>query len=79
MKADRLTKVLAVERIMKQNPYGITVNQIIYLLEKKYDIKAERKGIYNNIAALTRFMQIDKYKANGQVYFCAGKEIKNEL
>ena len=79
MKADHCEKILAVERIMKQNPYGITVNQIIYLLEKKYDIKAERKSIYNNIAVLTRFMKIDKFKANGQVYFCTRKEIKNEL
>ena len=75
MKADHLTKVLAVERIMKQYPYGITVGQIIYLLEKKYGIKAERKGIYNNIAALTQFMNIDKFKANGQTYFCTREEL----
>lgn len=75
MKANHLTKVLAVERIMKQYPYGITVGQIIYLLEKKYDIKVERKGIYNNIAALTRFMKIDKFKANGQTYFCTREEL----
>ena len=68
--AESTYKILAVERILKQYPYGITVNEILSLLEIKYNIKAERKSIYSNIAVLKQFMQIDKFKANGEVYWC---------
>ena len=69
--AESTCKILAVERILKQYPYGVTVNEILSLLEIKYGIKAERKSIYSNIAVLSQFMQIDKFKGTDRkVYFC---------
>ena len=77
MKSEHLIKILAVERIMKQYPYGITVDDILYLLEKRYAITAERKSIYSNIAVLSRFMQIDKYKAGNKTYWCTRKDVES--
>ena len=69
--AESTYKILAIERILKQHPYGITVNTILSLLEIKYGIKAERKSIYSNIAVLSQFMQIDKFKgSDDKVYWC---------
>ena len=59
MGAEYLDKILAVERILIHNPYGITTKEIISKLESIYGIKAERKSIYSNIAVLTRFLPID--------------------
>ena len=57
-KSDYLYKILAVERILQDNPSGVTTKQIIHKLDNLYGIKAERKSIYTNIAVLTRFFNI---------------------
>lgn len=67
---DSLGKILAVERIIQDNPYGITTNEIIDKLDNYYGIKAERKSIYENIAVLTRFMPINVFRANGKYFYC---------
>lgn len=75
--AESTYKILAVERILKQNPYGVTVNEILSLLEIEYGIEAERKSIYSNIAVLSRFMQIDKFKGNdGKIYWCTKEGVE---
>lgn len=68
--ADCLSKILAVERIIQDNPYGITTNEIIEKLDNYYGIRAERKSIYENITVLTRFMPINVFKANGKNFYC---------
>ena len=70
---EHLYKILAVERIIQDNPYGITTKEILDKLDKLYGIKAERKSIYENIAVLTRFMPIDVFKANGNNVYCFQK------
>lgn len=64
-------KILAVERILLRNPYGISTQEIIGRLDNEYGIKAERKSIYSDIAILTRFMPIDVYRGdnNRNLYF----------
>lgn len=69
--AETTYKILAVERILLNNPYGITTAEILEKLENEYGIRAERKSIQANIATLSRFMQIDRYIAgNHKVYWC---------
>jgi hypothetical protein len=57
-------KVLAVERILQDNPCGVTVKQIIEKLDYEYGVKAERKAIYHNLYVLGWFFAIEK-KRNG--------------
>lgn len=49
-------RLLAVERMICKIPQ--TVTQIIDRLECEYDITADRKTIYQDIAALTLFIPI---------------------
>lgn len=69
-------KILAVERLILRNPNGISTNEIIKEFRIQYGIAAERKGIYSNIATLTRFLPInkrnDEHKNN--IYFLDVKE-----
>ena len=64
-----LERILAIERIMQENHYGISVGEIIDALENRYGIIAKRKCIYNCIAVLTRFMPIDKKREGNVVYW----------
>ena len=74
MKSTHLEKIIAVERILQTNPNGITLKQIINQLYDRYGITAERKSIYNNINALTRFMPIHtEIRANNKVFYCLDK------
>lgn len=50
-------RVLAVERIL-QSRQTVTMKDIISELSKRYDIEAERKSIYDDIAVLTVYMPI---------------------
>lgn len=58
---ETLYRILAIERILQNNPYGISVNEIIEKLENEYKITCTRKTIFSNIKMLTRFMPIDKF------------------
>ena len=70
MGAESLTKILAVERILLDNPQGISTKEIIDKLNNQYGIKASRKSIYSNIATLTRFLMIEgKRVGNNYVWF----------
>ena len=71
-----LYRILAVERIIQDNPQGITVKQIIEKLDNYYGITADRKTIYRNIAALTRFMPIYQTRREKSIenIYCLAKE-----
>ena len=58
MKDNRL-RLLAIERIVKENPNGVTVKMILNVLKSRYDIDTERKTVYSDLAALT-FLPIKK-------------------
>ena len=62
-------KILAIERIMQNNPNGVTTKQIIEKLDNQYGVKAERKAIYDNINVLTRFMPIEKIRKGNRVIY----------
>ena len=63
-------KILAVERILQNNPNGLTLNQIVNMVDNYYGLKIERKSFYNYINILTRFMPIQvERKGNKFVYF----------
>lgn len=59
MKDNRL-RLLAIERIVKENPNGVTVKMILNVLKSRYDIDTERKTVYSDLAALTYFLPIKK-------------------
>lgn len=75
MGTEHLMKILAVERIIQDNPHGITIRQIIDKLDNLYGIKSERKSIYINIDVLTYFMPIDCEKVGYKnKYFLKGED-----
>lgn len=53
-------RILAVERIITSRPK--TVKQILECLDKRYGIKAERKAVYDDIAILTIYCDIQHCK-----------------
>ncbi len=59
---DRNTKLrlLAVEQILNEKP--LNASEIIDVLEKKYNVTADRKSIYDDIAVLTRFYNVQVNK-----------------
>ena len=60
-------RILAVERILSNKPK--TAEEILICLENRYGILAERKAIYDDIAALTRYMNV-QHSAKG--YYVTG-------
>lgn len=63
-------KILAVERVLQDNPSGVTVKEIISKLDYEYGVKAERKAIYQNIDVLKWFLPIGVIKdGNTNVYY----------
>ncbi len=66
-----LEKILAVERIVLANPYGISGKEIIEQAEKEYGLKIERKSIYKHMSALKNFLPITCFKAgHNNIYVC---------
>ena len=65
-----LEKMIAVECILRKNPNGISLQQIINRLYDEYGMSAERKSIYTNINVLTRFMDVYTKKEGNKVFYC---------
>lgn len=61
-------RILAVER-MFQTGKPLTAPKIIEKLYLEYDIKVDRKTIYDDIAVLTRYMMIEQYGAGRSSYY----------
>lgn len=57
MRSSPKERILAVERII-QRRRSFTTPEILEELERKYDIRADRKSIYDDIAVLTRYLPI---------------------
>lgn len=69
-KDDCQYKILAVERILQDNPNGVTVKQIIEKLDYEYGVTAERKAIYRNIDVLGWFLPINVRKnGSANIYY----------
>ena len=63
MVADTRQRLLAVERILLTTEQPLSVNDILAKLQCRYDIDARRSAIYNDIAALTLYYDIEKYQS----------------
>ena len=59
-KSNGKERILAVERILSTRPKK--TQQILNILQYEYDIIAEIKAIYNDIAILSKFINIQKNK-----------------
>lgn len=63
-------KILAVERILQNHPHGLTLKQILNMVENHYGLKIDRKTFYNYINILTRFMPVQvERKGNTVIYY----------
>ena len=58
LKSSPKERILAVERILQQRRC-VSTTEIMLALEREYDIRADRKSIYDDIAVLTKFMPIE--------------------
>ena len=65
-------RILAVERILSERPK--TATEIIHCLENRYNITANRKSIYDDIAVLTSFMNIQYINKAGYYVVKGGAE-----
>ena len=66
---DSRLRILAVEKILLDNPQGKSVAQIINALECLYQIKADRKTLYADFAALTFFHNLQTYRKGNTVIY----------
>lgn len=65
---DTKTRILAVERLF-QKKKRLTVPQIKRILCYEYDLETDRKTLYDDIATLTRFMNIEVEKIGWDTYY----------
>ena len=65
---DTKIRILEVERLFQRNK-RLTVPQIKRILNYKYDFETDRKTLYDDIAALTRFMNIEVEKVGWETYY----------
>lgn len=77
MIADTRQRLLAVERILLTAEQPLSVNDILAKLQRRYDIDASQSAVYNDIAALTLYYDIEKYqnKYKFEKYFFADMPI----
>ena len=57
MKSDGRERVLAVERILSDRPQ--TCRKIVHRLAREYGISCNRKAVFQDIAALSRYLPIE--------------------
>ena len=69
MMNDTKVRLLAVERMIILSENGLTLRQIQDKLINEYDIEAERKSLYDDIAALTRFLDIRTQRKGKYFYY----------
>ncbi len=65
---DTKIRILEVERLF-QKKKRLTVPQIKRILEIEYDLETDRKTLYDDIATLTRFMNIQVEKIGWDTYY----------
>ena len=65
---DTKIRILEVERLFQRNK-RLTVPQIKRILSYKYDFETDRKTLYDDIATLTRFMNIEVEKIGWETYY----------
>ena len=61
-------RILAIERRF-QTGKPLTTPRIIEKLYLEYDIKVDRKTIYDDIAVLTKYMMIEQYGVGRGTYY----------
>ncbi|MBO5934059.1 MAG: hypothetical protein J6Q94_01085 [Clostridia bacterium] len=68
-KSDTKIRVIVVEKLLRDNPKGMTVKQILFYLELQFNITADRKSIYDDICVLTLLYDVQKIrKGSNTVY-----------
>lgn len=65
---DSKIRILALERIFESKK-PLTMPQIIYRLHARYGIIVDRKTIYDDIACLVRFMNIQMFRRGRYTYY----------
>ena len=65
--SDLKIRLIAVEKLLRDNPKGLTVKQILSYLELQFNITAERKTIYDDINVLTLLYDIQKIQKGHKI------------
>lgn len=60
--SDTRLRLLGVEQILLNNPHGVSLKSILDILNYTFDIQADRKAIYGDLQALTRFYDLQVVK-----------------
>ena len=72
--SDTKARILALERILMGAKKPLKCDEIIEKLNKQYNISANRKTIYDDIAVLTCFVNVKHWRPDG---YWAEKEGEN--
>lgn len=70
--SDTKVRILAVERLFRKNRC-LTIAQIQDKLMNEYYLQCERKTLYDDIAVLTRFMDIKTNRIGKTCYYLYNK------
>lgn len=62
-------RLLAVEQILLNNHYGISLKSIKDILDYRFEIKSDRKAIYDDIYALSRFYDVQMIARGNTVIY----------
>ena len=65
-------RLIAVEKLLHDNPKGLTTKQIFSALDLQFNILAERKTIYDDINVLTLLYYIQKIRIKHKVIYVMG-------
>ena len=70
MKTDNIKiRILALENILKNHPSGLTIKQIKSILYMQYGISVDRKTLYDDLAAITRFYNLQVLGASNKTAY----------
>lgn len=67
--SDSKTRILALERIFQKANHKPTLPEMQEKLSRQYGLKVERKTLYDDIAALTRFLPIETERKDWTFYY----------
>lgn len=68
--------ILGINKLLHDNPQGMTAKQIINSLESQFGISLTRTTVYRHIDLITRFENVQIYKTRNGAYLYRIEEIK---
>ena len=62
-------RLLATEKLLRDNPQGMTLKQIVAYLDLQFNISVERKTVYDDVHCLTLLYDVQIIRKNGKTIY----------